>query len=171
MSCLCQVLEGKAQYIEMAGNLVPVTKSGDQPSFTFHAFHENRLPLVVRVRDMTQMASARIAFMSESRVMRGDSPLAPTCTLNINLPEFAPGWGSKIDDDEESETIEQYQRSSKHLGKCSGWHSLIRDPPSILVSVSVGFHWCSSVKLWRWLTPETAEQLYISWHTVSVMRS
>ena len=109
----------------MAGNLVPVTKSGDQPSFTFHAFHENRLPLVVRVRDMTQMASARIAFMSESRVMRGDSPLAPTCTLNINLPEFAPGWGSKIDDDEESETIEQYQRSSKHLGKCFCWLSLM----------------------------------------------
>jgi len=112
-----QVLEGKAQYIEMAGNLVPVTKSGDQPSLTFNAFHENRLALVVRMRDMTQSASARVAFMSESRVMRGDSPLAPTCTLNIALPDFAPGWGSKTDEDEESETHEQYQMSSKHRGE------------------------------------------------------
>jgi ankyrin len=111
-----QVLEGKAQYIEMAGNLVPITKSGDQPSFTFHAFHENRLPLVVRVRDMTQAATGRIAFMSEARATRGDSPLAPTCTLNIALPENVCGWGSKTDDEEESEKLEHYGISSKNHG-------------------------------------------------------
>lgn len=100
----------------MAGNLVPITKSGDQPCFIFHAFYENRLPLAVRVRDLTQTASGRIAFMCESRATRGDSPLAPTCTLNIVLPEPASGWGSKTDEEEENEKLEAYQLSERHLG-------------------------------------------------------
>jgi UPA domain len=102
----------------MAGNLAPVTKSGDQPSFTFHAFHENRLPMTVRVRDMSQSSNGRIAFMSESRVTRGDNLLPPICSLNIALPDFTPGvWGSKTDDDdEECEKNETYNLSSRPLG-------------------------------------------------------
>ncbi len=46
-----QVLEGKTHYLEFFGNLLPVTKSGDQLSHKFYAFRENRLPFNVRVRD------------------------------------------------------------------------------------------------------------------------
>ena len=113
------MLEGKAQHVEMAGNLVPVTKSGELPCLMFHAFRENRLPMVVRVRDMSQDATGRMAFMSESRVMRGDSPMTPTCTLNIAMPDFVPGRFSKTEDDEESERHEDYQTSSRHSGLCT----------------------------------------------------
>ena len=34
----------------MAGNLVPVTKSGEQLHLIFHAFRENRLPFIVRLK-------------------------------------------------------------------------------------------------------------------------
>lgn len=48
---LVQVLEGKTHYLEFAGNLTPVTKSGDQLTNKFLAFRENRLPFTVRVKD------------------------------------------------------------------------------------------------------------------------
>ena len=34
----------------MAGNLVPVTKSGEQLHLIFHAFRENRLPFLGRLK-------------------------------------------------------------------------------------------------------------------------
>ena len=46
-----EVLEGKTHYLEFAGNLNPVTKSGDQLTNRFLAFRENRLPFTVRVKD------------------------------------------------------------------------------------------------------------------------
>lgn len=78
--------------IEMAGNIVPVTKSGDQLQICFHAFHESRLPFAVRVRDGTQPAVARMAFMSESKTLRSDitgamGSLPPVCTLTITMPD------------------------------------------------------------------------------------
>lgn len=65
---LLQVLEGKAQYIEFAGNLVPVTKSGDQLQLGFRAFRENRLPFTVRVKDPHADTVGRILFMREPKV-------------------------------------------------------------------------------------------------------
>ena len=50
-----QVLDGRLQYVEMGGNLGPVTKSGEQLSFHYAAFRENRLAFVVRLRDMNQV--------------------------------------------------------------------------------------------------------------------
>ena len=44
-----EVLEGRPQYVEMIGNLIPVTKSGDQPKFKFTPFSENRLAMLVKV--------------------------------------------------------------------------------------------------------------------------
>ena len=85
---ILQVLEGKPQYIEMGGNLVPVTKSGEQLYVNFHAFRENRLPFVVRIRDCNQDPVGRIAFMKEPRVARGEPPQQPICNLNITLPDF-----------------------------------------------------------------------------------
>lgn len=62
------MLEGKMQYLEFAGNLIPVTKSGDQPKLGFRAFKENRLPFTVRVKDPHADALGRVIFMREPKV-------------------------------------------------------------------------------------------------------
>ncbi|KAM8709747.1 hypothetical protein ACLKA7_016539 [Drosophila subpalustris] len=82
-----EVLEGKPQYIEMAGNLVPVTKSGDQLQLQFKAFRENRLPFTVRVKDQHADIVGRTLFMKEPKVAKGEQPQQPICILNIMLPE------------------------------------------------------------------------------------
>ncbi|XP_035714744.1 ankyrin-3 isoform X3 [Folsomia candida] len=81
-----EVLEGKQQWIEMAGNLAPVTKSGEQLRLKFIAFRENRLPFLVRLRDVNADAVGRIIFMRDSKSsQKGDQ--APVCNLNIVLPD------------------------------------------------------------------------------------
>lgn len=82
-----EVLEGKPQYTEFAGNLVPVTKSGEQLHIQFKAFRENRLPFNVRVKDPHADTVGRALFMREPRVAKGDQPQQPICILNIVLPE------------------------------------------------------------------------------------
>ncbi|XP_054734967.1 ankyrin-2 isoform X1 [Anastrepha obliqua] len=83
-----EVLEGKPQYIEMAGNLVPVTKSGDQLQLQFKAFRENRLPFTVRVKDQHADIVGRTLFMKEPKVAKGEPPQHPICILNIVLPDI-----------------------------------------------------------------------------------
>lgn len=68
MSLTQQVLEGKYIYLEFAGNLIPVTKSGEQLSVNFVAFRENRLPFTVRLRDPDDKPVARLLFMSQPKV-------------------------------------------------------------------------------------------------------
>lgn len=82
-----EVLEGKPQYIEMAGNLVPVTKSGEQLQLMFKAFRENRLPFTVRVKDQHADIVGRTLFMKEPKVAKGEPSQHPICILNIVLPE------------------------------------------------------------------------------------
>nr|CDJ90188.1 ZU5 and Death domain containing protein [Haemonchus contortus] len=94
-----EVLKGKHQFLEFAGNLVPVTKSGDQLSLYFLPFQENRLAFMVKTRnkDDTEAATeGRIAFMTEPKV-RAESlpPQQPICTLAISLPEYT-GEAPKI---------------------------------------------------------------------------
>lgn len=82
-----EVIEGKTQYIELAGNLIPVTKSGEQLHFAFKAFRENRLPFSVRVKDQHADIVGRALFMREPRIAKGEQPQQPICILNIVLPE------------------------------------------------------------------------------------
>lgn len=82
-----EVLENKVQYLELAGNLIPVTKSGDQLQFAFKAFKENRLPFSVRVKDQHADIVGRALFMREPKVAKGEPPQTPTCILNIVLPD------------------------------------------------------------------------------------
>lgn len=82
-----EVLEGKPQFTEFAGNLVPVTKSGEQLQIQFKAFRENRLPFNVRVKDQHADTVGRALFMREPRVAKGEQPQQPICILNIVLPE------------------------------------------------------------------------------------
>lgn len=84
-----EVLEKKDQYIEFAGNLIPVMKSGDELTLSFSAFLENRLSFPVRLRDAHQEPIGRIAFMKEPRKGRSDpSTLTPICNLNLQLPNI-----------------------------------------------------------------------------------
>ena len=81
-----EVLEAKNSYVEVAGNLAPVTKSGEQLSLRFHAFRENRLPFTVRVKDPHSEAMGRVLFMKEP--LRTDvPPQNPICKLNVALPD------------------------------------------------------------------------------------
>lgn len=83
-----QVLDGKDLYIEFSGNLVPVTKSGVQLKFTFKAFRQNRLSFHVKVKDPLSDPVARMLFMKEPKVAKGEPPQQPICVLNIVLPEI-----------------------------------------------------------------------------------
>lgn len=107
-----EVLENKIQYIELAGNLIAVTKSGDQLQFPFKAFKENRLPFSVRVKDQHADTVGRALFMREPKVAKGDSPQSPICILNIVLPEdIIPDQFSVLDESQDAITrIEWSQR-------------------------------------------------------------
>lgn len=82
-------MDGKDLYLEFSGNLVPVTKSGQQLKFTFKAFRQNRLSFHVKVRDQLLDPVARLMFMRDPRVAKGDAPQQPICVLNIVLPEVS----------------------------------------------------------------------------------
>ncbi len=85
-----EVLEHKPQFIEFAGNIAPVTKSGEQLYLIFTAFRENRLPFTIRVKDPSQETAGRIAFMRDSRRLKSDQPHQPICNLNVELPPVKP---------------------------------------------------------------------------------
>lgn len=66
---------------------MPVTKSGMQLKFTFRAFRQNRLSFHVKVKDPLLDPVARMLFMREPKVAKGEPPQQPICVLNIVLPE------------------------------------------------------------------------------------
>lgn len=66
---------------------MPVTKSGVQLKFTFKAFRQNRLSFHVKVKDPQLDPVARMLFMREPKVAKGEPPQQPVCVLNIVLPE------------------------------------------------------------------------------------
>lgn len=111
-----EVLENKVQYLELAGNLIAITKSGDQLQFPFKAFKENRLPFSVRVKDQHADSLGRCLFMREPKIVKGESPQQPICILNIVLPEdIIPDQFSVLDDSHEIITrLELTQRVRKH---------------------------------------------------------
>jgi len=110
-----EVLENKIQYMELAGNLIPVTKSGEQLQFPFKAFKENRLPFSVRVKDQHADTVGRALFMREPKVAKGEQPQTPICILNIVLPEdIIPEQLSVLDGSQE--VIHRIELSS-HIPK------------------------------------------------------
>lgn len=62
------MLEGKHVYVEFAGNLVPVTKSGEQLRLVVRAFKENRLPFTMRVKDPNANPHSWTIIMKEPKV-------------------------------------------------------------------------------------------------------
>uniref|UniRef100_A0A8C9WAC4 Ankyrin 2 n=1 Tax=Scleropages formosus TaxID=113540 RepID=A0A8C9WAC4_SCLFO len=83
-----EVLEGKPVYTDCFGNLVPLTKTGQHHIFSFYAFKENRLALLVKVRDSTQEPCGRLSFTKEPRSYRSLNQSA-ICNLNITLPPYS----------------------------------------------------------------------------------
>lgn len=65
-----------------------MTKSGVQLKFTFKAFRQNRLSFHVKVKDPLLDPVARMLFMREPKVAKGEPPQQPICVLNIVLPEI-----------------------------------------------------------------------------------
>lgn len=55
-------------YVEFAGNLVPVTKSGEQLKLVVRAFKENRLPFTMRVKDPSAEPRSWTIIMKEQKV-------------------------------------------------------------------------------------------------------
>jgi len=58
-----------------------------QLKFTFRAFRQNRLSFHVKVKDPLLDPVARMLFMREPKVAKGEPPQQPICILNIVLPE------------------------------------------------------------------------------------
>ncbi|EDV90942.1 GH23945 [Drosophila grimshawi] len=82
-----ELLQNQQIYLEFAGNLVPVLKSGDQLNIKFQAFRENRLSCIVHLKDAEQ-TQARISFMAQPKVEPGQAPLQPICALNLCLDQL-----------------------------------------------------------------------------------
>ncbi|XP_033123044.1 ankyrin-3-like isoform X9 [Anneissia japonica] len=104
-----EVLEGRPVYIELAGNLLPVQKSGDQLNMSFHAFHDNRMTFFVRVRDQSQEACGRLSFMREPKVTKGMPPQKAMCNLNVTMPEYVKVKKESESESESSEDEEEYR--------------------------------------------------------------
>ena len=83
-----EVLDSRPLWIEMAGNLKPLYKGDEQPTFVFKAFQENRLPFATVIKDPEQETNGRIAFMPEARRNYTDVPHTPLCNLSMFLPNY-----------------------------------------------------------------------------------
>ncbi|XP_023158971.1 ankyrin-3 isoform X2 [Ceratitis capitata] len=79
-----EVLEDQDIFLEFAGNLVPVLKSGEKFHLKFQAFRENRLSFNVYVKDQEE-PYGRISFMSDMKNRLCEPPQQPICILNISL--------------------------------------------------------------------------------------
>lgn len=105
-----EVVNGNTIYLDLQSlNLQTVIKSNDQLTFNFRAFRENRLPCVVRIRDLQQEPSGRVIFARDNgkytvtprttsmTLSNGPAPaistvdlssLQPICNLHILLPPY-----------------------------------------------------------------------------------
>lgn len=134
-----EVLEGKPQYTELAGNLIPVTKSGEQLQIPFKAFRENRLPFSVRVKDQHADLLGRALFMREPRVAKGEQPQQPICILNILLPdEMLPDHISIMDG---SRDVITRIDISKYNQMASDSHNYLGDLRIVDISNLLGKDW------------------------------
>lgn len=82
-----QVLDGKLQFVEMTGNLLPIAAAGDQHYVSFKAFKDNRLPFTVRIPDIAQEATGLLHFYREPKSKRGTAASDLICTLKVTLPD------------------------------------------------------------------------------------
>ncbi|XP_063707061.1 ankyrin-3-like isoform X2 [Culicoides brevitarsis] len=111
-----EVCEGRNIYLEFAGNIVQVLKSGEQLNMKFSAFKENRLAFNVRLRE-TDDGIGRIVFMNEPKVAKGEPAQTPLCTLNFQVPEKIIGSESHSEVDISGSYNQKYNMPSFLLQK------------------------------------------------------
>ncbi|KAG9510432.1 Ankyrin-2, partial [Fragariocoptes setiger] len=105
-----EVLEGREIHLEFGANLRALTSahttglsitmynmgSINNQCLVFHAFRENRLELVVRVKDVAQKPLGRLAFLQSEleSVASHQQPLLlrPICNLNLELPAMCVAY-------------------------------------------------------------------------------
>ncbi|VDK66299.1 unnamed protein product [Onchocerca ochengi] len=176
-----EVLSGRHQFLEFSGNILPITKSGDQLSLYFLPFQENRLAFMIKTRAQTDYEAAvdgRIAFMKEPK-MRAENlpPQTPLCTLAITLPEYTapePMVYKKPFDSEVPltekyagafhETTEPDDLPLAHVARLTGadWHRLARAlevPDADIRQVRhqlVGLEAIAILRIWIFLKKEQA---------------
>uniref|UniRef100_A0A336MKS6 CSON002080 protein n=1 Tax=Culicoides sonorensis TaxID=179676 RepID=A0A336MKS6_CULSO len=105
-----EVCEGRNIYLEFAGNIVQVLKSGEQLNMKFSAFKENRLAFNVRLKD-TEDGIGRIIFMNEPKVAKGEPAQTPLCNLNFQVPEKIIGSESHSEVDISNSYNQKYMPS------------------------------------------------------------
>ncbi|XP_050076384.1 ankyrin-3 isoform X7 [Anopheles maculipalpis] len=105
-----EVCEGRTIYLEFAGNIVPVMKSGEQLALQFNAFKENRLTFTVKIKNNLDDLLGRISFMNEPKVAKGEPIQTALCTLNFTLPSEKFGLGG-----DELETTSEFDQSSTEV--------------------------------------------------------
>lgn len=101
-----QLLECRPYWIELAGNVTPVTPVGEQVRLAIRSFYDNRVTFPVRMRDYQSVEAdaaadevqgadeirGRIAFMQYPRHVvdpaqqQQQPPQRPVCILEIRLP-------------------------------------------------------------------------------------
>lgn len=111
-----EVLESQTMYLEFGGNLIPILNGqrnilqlnssmliNEQLAFVFHAFQENRLAFLVRLKEIGQEAKGRIAFMEDSiryltslnaqqRAYLNEKRRRAICTLGVLLPSMCVNY-------------------------------------------------------------------------------
>lgn len=88
MICLYQVLNKTPQYLELDGSLEMVKQSKRQPSVFFRALRTNGIPVLVRICNVNEDPTGRLAFMRDPKYPRGEGrPVQiPICSMNVTLP-------------------------------------------------------------------------------------
>ena len=95
-----KVLEGRRQFVQIAGNMSPITKSNELLSVNFRPFRENRLPLVVRIKDLKVEPTGQAIFVPEpvrGPAAESQEPPGPICVLRVTLPGLSPSQGSDVE--------------------------------------------------------------------------
>uniref|UniRef100_A0AAG5DBB0 Death domain-containing protein n=2 Tax=Anopheles atroparvus TaxID=41427 RepID=A0AAG5DBB0_ANOAO len=115
-----EVCEGRTIYLEFAGNMVPVMKSGEQLALQFSAFKENRLTFTVKIKNALDDLLGRISFMNEPKVAKGEPIQTPLCTLNFTLPPEKYGLGG-----DELETTSEFDQSSTEILNSTSEHQAV----------------------------------------------
>ncbi|XP_078285318.1 ankyrin-1-like isoform X2 [Rhinoraja longicauda] len=88
-----EVREGMPLYVECSGNIVPVRKAGQQRCFNFHSFKENRLPIAIKVRDLSKDHTGHISFLRKPTKYEDLQHII--CNLNITMPPCVKVDGSE----------------------------------------------------------------------------
>jgi len=105
------VLEGKPQYVDLAGNLALVTQPTEPLCLNFHSFRVNRLPFTVHLDNTALLGVGSANIWREpvdSRKVAQGKPLEPVCGLDIILPELGGGEeDGPLEDEEEALTMQQ----------------------------------------------------------------